>query len=348
MKKIAIALVITGFATLAQAAPKNNTWYIGSKLGWSEDHDISLFSTGYLNEINNNSTHKNKLGAGAFFGYQANKYLGFEIEYDWLGRTMYKGSLYNGAIKLQGVQLAAKLSYPIIDNLDIYTRFGGMVWHQHSKYNYENAPYLSSGDTGVIPLTAIGVEYALTKNLATRLDYQFIRNINNNTGIISTDLDNTMLSIGISYHFSQKNTINPIVQTPENITIAKPFTLKSNVLFDFNQSTLKEETKHTLDQLYMQLSSMNPKEHSVIIRGYTDAIGSEEYNCKLSEKRIQGVLDFLISKGMSSDKISVLNIGRTASLNTNSCGYKSGHATKSQIHCLAPDRHVEIEVKGIK
>ncbi|RFY44339.1 porin OmpA, partial [Salmonella enterica subsp. enterica serovar Enteritidis] len=38
MKKTAIALAVAvaAFATAAQAAPKDNTWYAGGKLGWSQ------------------------------------------------------------------------------------------------------------------------------------------------------------------------------------------------------------------------------------------------------------------------------------------------------------------------
>ncbi len=45
MKKTAIALAVAlaGFATVAQAAPKDNTWYTGAKLGWS--HTMTLVST---------------------------------------------------------------------------------------------------------------------------------------------------------------------------------------------------------------------------------------------------------------------------------------------------------------
>lgn len=43
MKKtaIAIAVALAGFATVAQAAPKDNTWYAGAKLGWSQYHDTA-------------------------------------------------------------------------------------------------------------------------------------------------------------------------------------------------------------------------------------------------------------------------------------------------------------------
>ena len=56
MKKtaIAIAVALAGFATVAQAAPKDNTWYTGAKLGWSQYHD-----TGFI--PNNGPTHENQL-----------------------------------------------------------------------------------------------------------------------------------------------------------------------------------------------------------------------------------------------------------------------------------------------
>lgn len=53
--------------------------------------------------------------------------------YDWLGRMPYKGSVENGAYKAQGVQLTAKLGYPITDDTDVYTRLGGMVWRADTK-----------------------------------------------------------------------------------------------------------------------------------------------------------------------------------------------------------------------
>lgn len=118
MKKtaIAIAVALAGFATVAQAAPKDNTWYTGAKLGWSQYHD-----TGFIN--NNGPTHENQLGAGAFGGYQVNPYVGFEMGYDWLGRMPYKGSVENGAYKAQGVQLTAKL---VTQSLTTWT--STLVW----------------------------------------------------------------------------------------------------------------------------------------------------------------------------------------------------------------------------
>ncbi|BCG10021.1 MULTISPECIES: porin OmpA [Buttiauxella] len=352
MKKtaIAIAVALAGFATVAQAAPKDNTWYAGGKLGWSQFHDTGFYGNGYEN--NNGSTHNSQLGAGAFGGYQVNPYVGLEMGYDWLGRMAYTGSVNNGAFKAQGVQLAAKLSYPITDELDIYTRLGGMVWRADSQGNYRNVTTgdvrrVSDHDTGVSPLAAVGVEYAITRDIATRLDYQWVSNIGD-AQTVGTRPDNGMLSLGVSYRFGQYDAAPVVAPAPAPApeVQTKHFTLKSDVLFNFNKATLKPEGQQALDQLYTQLSNLDPKDGSVVVLGFTDRIGSDEYNQKLSDKRAQSVVDYLISKGIPANKISPRGMGESNPVTGNTCDNVAPKA--KLIDCLAPDRRVEIEVKGIK
>jgi len=347
MKKtaIAIAVALAGFATVAQAAPKDDTWYTGAKLGWSQYHDTGYYGNGYGN--NNGPTHESQLGAGAFLGYQANPYLGFELGYDWLGRMPNKGTVNNGAFKAQGIQLAAKLSYPITDDLDVYTRLGGMVWRADATQNNSVNGRISDHDTGVSPLAAVGVEYALTQNWATRLDYQWVNNIGD-AQTVGARPDNGMLSVGVSYRFGQDE-VAPVAApapAPAPVVETKRFTLKSDVLFTFNKATLKPEGQQALDQLYSQLSSMDPKDGSVVVLGFTDRIGSDQYNQKLSEKRAQSVVDYLVSKGIPSNKISARGMGESNPVTGNTCDSVKGR--KALIDCLGPDRRVEIDVKGIK
>lgn len=351
MKKTAIALAVAlaGFATVAQAAPQDNTWYVGGKLGWSSYHDTGFYGNGYDSRIGNGPTRSDQLGAGAFLGYQANPYLGFELGYDWLGRMAYKGSVDNGAFKAQGVSLAAKLSYPLTDDLDIYTRLGGMVWRADSDANYNNGAggRLSDHDTGIAPLAALGFEYAITQDWATRLEYQWVNNIGD-ASTVGARPDNGLLSVGVSYRFGQ-GAPAPVVApapAPAPVVQTKHFTLRSDVLFTFNKSTLKPEGQQALDQLYSQLSSMDPKDGSVVVLGYTDRIGSEQYNLKLSQARAQSVVTYLISKGIPSDKISARGMGESNPVTGNTCDNVKGRA--ALISCLAPDRRVEIEVKGYK
>ncbi|MDU2541480.1 MAG: porin OmpA, partial [Klebsiella sp.] len=294
----AIAVALAGFATVAQAAPKDNTWYAGGKLGWSQFHDTGWYNSS-LN--NNGPTHESQLGAGAFGGYQVNPYLGFEMGYDWLGRMPYKGDQVNGAFKAQGVQLTAKLGYPITDDLDIYTRLGGMVWRADSS----NSIAGDNHDTGVSPVFAGGVEWAVTRDIATRLEYQWVNNIGD-AGTVGVRPDNGMLSVGVSYRFGQEDAAPVVAPAPAPApeVTTKHFTLKSDVLFNFNKATLKPEGQQALDQLYTQLSNMDPKDGSAVVMGFTDRIGSEAYNQQLSEKRAQSVVDYLVAKGIPAGKIS--------------------------------------------
>jgi len=346
MKKtaIAIAVALAGFATVAQAAPKDDTWYAGGKLGWSQYHSTatnpSLQNTG--------STQNDQLGAGAYGGYQVNPYVGFEMGYDWLGRMAYKGDNANGAFKAQGVQLTTKLSYPVLNDLDVYTRLGGMVWRADSNLNYGNLR-AKNNDTGVSPVFAGGVEYAVTPDIATRLEYQWVNHIGDKDTLHARP-DNGMLSVGVSYRFGQQETAPVIAPAPAPAPAAevqtKHFTLKSDVLFTFGKSTLKAEGQQALDQLYSQLSSLDPTDGSVVVLGFTDRIGSEQYNLKLSEQRAQSVVDYLIAKGIPADKISARGMGKADPVTGNTCDNVGPRA--KLIECLAPDRRVEIQVKGIK
>ena len=347
MKKtaIAIAVALAGFATVAQAAPKDNTWYAGGKLGWSQYHDTGFYGNGFKG--NNGPVRNDQLGAGAFGGYQVNPYLGFEMGYDWLGRMAYKGSVDNGAFKAQGVQLTAKLGYPITDDLDVYTRLGGMVWRADTKANVPGGASFKDHDTGVSPVFAGGVEYAITPEIATRLEYQWTNNIGD-ANTIGTRPDNGLLSLGVSYRFGQGEAAPVVAPAPAPApeVQTKHFTLKSDVLFNFNKATLKPEGQAALDQLYSQLSNLDPKDGSVVVLGYTDRIGSDAYNQGLSERRAQSVVDYLISKGIPADKISARGMGESNPVTGNTCDNVKQRA--ALIDCLAPDRRVEIEVKGIK
>ncbi|CDH34939.1 porin OmpA [Xenorhabdus bovienii] len=367
MKKtaIAVAVAVAAFATVAQAAPKDNTWYTGAKLGWSQYHDVNFYGNGYDNQIGNGPTRKNQLGAGAYVGYQANPYLGFELGYDWLGRMAYKGSVNNGAFRAQGVQLAAKLSYPVMDNLDVYTRLGGMVWRADSSATYnanalggagdKDQRRLKNHDTGVSPLAAIGVEYALTKDLATRLDYQWVNNIGD-AASVGARPDNGMLSVGVSYRFGQDDVapvvvpVAPVIPAPTPAPAPtvenKSFTLHSDVLFNFNKSTLKTEGKQELDNLYTQLAKIDPNQGRVLVIGHTDRIGSQQYNLPLSQKRAQSVVDYLVAKGIPAASIQAEGRGKESSVTGSTCDNIKGRT--KLIDCLAPDRRVVINIQGTK
>lgn len=347
MKKtaIAVAVAVAAFASVAQAAPKDNTWYTGGKLGWSQYQNTG---TGFDGESlgNTGPVHKDQLGAGIYAGYQHNQYMGFELGYDWLGRMPYKGDGNNGAFKAQGVQLTTKLSYPVMDDLDVYTRLGAMVWRADATASIDGER-VKGNDTGVSPLFTLGTEYAITRDIAARVEYQWINNIGDKETTMARP-DNGMLSVGVAYRFGQDEVAAPVAEPAPVVAPVvenKRFTLRSDVLFNFNKSTLKAEGQEALNQLFNELASIDPTQGNVLVIGYTDRIGSQNYNLPLSQKRAQSVVDYLVAKGIPAGSIRAEGRGKEDPVTGNKCDNIKQRA--ALIECLAPDRRVEIEIQGV-
>ncbi len=120
-------------------------------------------------------------------------------------------------------------------------------------------------------------------------------------------------------------------------------TLASKALFDFDKSALKPEGKAAIDKEIIAKLGQVSKLELVLVTGHTDRIGSQQYNQKLSERRADSVRDYLVSKGVAKDKIETLGMGKTQPVPGVSCAQKN---MKELIACLAPNRRVEVEVKG--
>jgi OOP family OmpA-OmpF porin len=80
----------------------------------------------------------------------------------------------------------------------------------------------------------------------------------------------------------------------------------------------------------------------VVATGYTDRIGSDKYNDRLSLRRAQAVKAYLVSKGIEANRIYTEGKGKRNPVTTG-CNQKNH---KQLIACLAPDRRVEVEVVG--
>jgi OOP family OmpA-OmpF porin len=120
-------------------------------------------------------------------------------------------------------------------------------------------------------------------------------------------------------------------------------TLASKALFDFDKAVVKPEGKAAIDSEIISKLSQVQKLELVLVTGHTDRIGSQAYNQKLSERRADAVRNYLVSKGVAKDKIETLGMGKTQPVPGVTCTMT---AMKALIECLAPNRRVEVEVKG--
>ncbi|RLB00672.1 MAG: hypothetical protein DRG55_06185, partial [Deltaproteobacteria bacterium] len=81
------------------------------------------------------------------------------------------------------------------------------------------------------------------------------------------------------------------------------------VLFAFDSAELTPKARAILDEVVAIL-----KEHpelTVEIEGHTCALGDEAYNQWLSERRARAVKDYLVSKGISPERLKAVGYGET-------------------------------------
>lgn len=91
----------------------------------------------------------------------------------------------------------------------------------------------------------------------------------------------------------------------------------SDVLFDFNQASLRPGAREKLSKLAGILLAY-PGTFHIEIEGHTDAIGSQDYNQKLSEDRAQSVSSYLSRAGIGPDRIlAVRGFGKMRPVTTN-------------------------------
>ena len=71
-------------------------------------------------------------------------------------------------------------------------------------------------------------------------------------------------------------------------------TLPADVLFDFDKADIRPEAATALHELAdrLRLKARGP----VVVKGYTDALGKDAYNQKLSEKRATAIKSWLVAK----------------------------------------------------
>ena len=79
------------------------------------------------------------------------------------------------------------------------------------------------------------------------------------------------------------------------------------VFFATNKSTLTTAAKQTLSK---QAGYIKSSKIAVLIEGHADERGTREYNLALGERRANAAKDYLMTYGISSDRISVLSYGK--------------------------------------
>ena len=90
-------------------------------------------------------------------------------------------------------------------------------------------------------------------------------------------------------------------------TVPESMTPSTDVFFDFDKSTLKNEYTPELDQLAQTMVSDTTAQ--VLVWGFTDTAGTQRYNQGLSERRANAVARYLERRGVTRNRLTIQGFG---------------------------------------
>ncbi|MBP5778095.1 MAG: OmpA family protein [Prevotella sp.] len=106
--------------------------------------------------------------------------------------------------------------------------------------------------------------------------------------------------------------VEPVTKSEEYVlqfplaNISAPVLIE-NIFYDFDKATLRPESQTALDEL-VNLLNENPN-ITIELSAHTDYKGSDQYNERLSQRRAESVVNYLIEHGIASDRLTPKGYG---------------------------------------
>lgn len=143
---------------------------------------------------------------------------------------------------------------------------------------------------------------------------------------------------------SQKLNINLLLSPLADNILREPIKagtiiVLENIYYDFNKSAIRTGEARELDALVKLMQQFPSME--IELTAHTDSRGSEDYNLELSLKRAESARDYLVEKGISSNRIKATGMGESKP--RNNC--KDGVPCSEQEHQY--NRRTEVRISKI-
>jgi len=347
---------------LAQATDEG--WYGGIGIGQSKAkiHDeriaAGLLGSGFT--MDSIQDDDKDVGFRLFGGKKLHRNLAVEAGYFNLGEfgftanTTPAGTLI-GTIKLQGVNVDAVGILPLTGKLSALGRVGLTYTEAKDTFRGTGAvtvnnpnPKESEGNYKV----GFGAQYDFTRALGLRGEWERYR-VNDAVGN-KGDVDLLLLSLVYTFGTEQKRApraekavpayVAPLAAAPaparKPVLVIVPVIAKTeqycsilDIQFEINQNTVQRETEEKIDKVGIFMRKY-PKT-TAVIEGHSDEVGSAPDNMKLSERRAEGVVTYLATKGIARSRLKAVGYGETRPIADNStqAGQRLNRRVNAVIAC---------------
>lgn len=149
-----------------------------------------------------------------------------------------------------------------------------------------------------------GLKFFMTENMALRADLRHVLAI----GSVYNDLEATL---GIAFYFGGKKE----APAPEKQIFDEKVRL--NIEFDFDKADIRPRYHDELKQVGDFMNKY--PDVNMAIEGHTDSIGTDEYNQRLSQRRVDSVKNYIVEKfNIDGKRIKATGYGETRPIADNS------------------------------
>ena len=108
-----------------------------------------------------------------------------------------------------------------------------------------------------------------------------------------------------------------------------------DVLFEFGKADLTAQAAPRLDKLAKFLAEFPNRK--LLIEGYTDSVGTANFNQTLSERRAAAVQSALVTRGVAADRITARGYGKEYPVADNSS--PEGRAMNRRVEIVIADEN---------
>ena len=133
-----------------------------------------------------------------------------------------------------------------------------------------------------------------------------------------------------------ETTVFPKVRERETVVVTPDkLELTRNIHFEFDKATIRSESYPVLDDVAGVLKEN--AQLNVLIEGHTDAVGSVQYNQRLSERRAESVKAYLVRRGIKGSRLSTSGKGKLAPIASNDTSVGRAMNRRVEFLIVNPD-----------
>ena len=171
--------------------------------------------------------------------------------------------------------------------------------------NSKTNTVLENAQVAIVDAKGNSIETKQTNNQG-KVNYDVECNVGYGLKISAQNFENATAIIKPN---QKGETLVEVALLPTTVIITDTEVILKPIYFEYDKSNITNQGSEELDKL-VKVMNENPA-MSIFVKSHTDSKGGTVYNLNLSEKRAQSTVQYLISKGITKERISGKGFGST-------------------------------------